>query len=50
MLRLAAYAIGAIAPEDAALENEFIQRLALVRDDGPGRETRPPCIASACFR
>jgi len=37
MLRLAAFAIGAIAPEDAALENEFIQRLALVRDERPGQ-------------
>jgi hypothetical protein len=37
MLRLAAFAIGAIAPEDAALESEFIQRLALVRDERPGK-------------
>jgi alpha-amylase/alpha-mannosidase (GH57 family) len=36
MLRLAAFAIGAIAPYDAALENEFIERLALVKDERPG--------------
>jgi alpha-amylase/alpha-mannosidase (GH57 family) len=34
MLRLAAFAIDAIAPGDTALETEFVNRLALVRDDG----------------
>jgi alpha-amylase/alpha-mannosidase (GH57 family) len=36
MLRLAAFAIGAIAPHDSALETEFIERLALVQDQRPG--------------
>lgn len=36
MLRLAAFAIGAMAPDDTSLENEFIERLALVQDERPG--------------
>lgn len=36
MLRLAAFAIDAIAPGDDALASEFVNRLALVRDDTNG--------------
>ncbi|HEV8447872.1 MAG TPA: DUF3536 domain-containing protein [Gemmatimonadaceae bacterium] len=36
MLRLAAFAIGAIAGDDSALEREFIERLAFAKDGMPG--------------
>jgi len=36
MLRLAAFAIGAIAGDDSALERQFIEQLAFAKDDRPG--------------